>query len=179
MISTRNIFLVGPMGAGKSTIGRRLAAALNREFWDSDKEIERRTGVDIPTIFEFEQEAGFRERERAVIDELTQKQGIVLATGGGAVLREENRARLKKHGVVIYLRTSVDQQLQRTHRDRNRPLLQTDDPRERLESLMKTRDPLYREVADLIVDTDNNNVRNVVQRILKRLKNDPLTPRED
>ena len=170
MTQKRNIILVGPMGAGKSTIGKRLAALLGRPFIDSDKEIELRTGVDIPTIFEFEQEDGFRNRESAVIDDLTQKEGIVLATGGGAVIRPENRAHLKERGYVIYLRTSVDEQLRRTAHDRNRPLLQTENPRARLESLLEQRDPLYREVADWVVDTDRGNARALAQRIVRRLR---------
>lgn len=165
-----NIFLVGPMGAGKSTIGRKLAAALDKPFWDSDQEIEQRTGVDIPTIFEFEQEAGFRERERVVIDELTRKHGIVLATGGGAVLNETNRNNLKTRGLVIYLRASLEQLIQRTRRDRKRPLLQTEDPAEKLRNLMHEREPLYEEVADIVINTDRANVRSVAQRILKRLQ---------
>ncbi len=166
-----NIFLVGPMGAGKSTIGRQLARALHLPFEDSDRVIEERTGVDIPFIFEMEGEAGFRRREKAVIDELTARDGIVLATGGGAVMDPDNRRRLASRGLVIYLRTSVDQQLARTARDRNRPLLQTEDPRARLESLYRARDPLYREIADMIVDTDGRSVREVVgylQRALRR-----------
>ncbi|HHH46439.1 MAG TPA: shikimate kinase AroK [Thiotrichales bacterium] len=166
-----NIFLVGPMGAGKSTIGRQLARALHLPFEDSDRVIEERTGVDIPFIFEMEGEAGFRRREKAVIDELTARDGIVLATGGGAVMDPDNRRRLASRGLVIYLRTSVDQQLARTARDRNRPLLQTEDPRARLESLYRVRDPLYREIADMIVDTDGRSVREVVgylQRALRR-----------
>ena len=170
MTQKRNIILVGPMGAGKSTIGKRLAALLGRPFIDSDKEIELRTGVDIPTIFEFEQEDGFRNRESAVIDDLTQQEGIVLATGGGAVIRPEDRAHLKDRGYVIYLRTSVDEQLRRTAHDRNRPLLQTENPRARLESLLEQRDPLYREVADWVVDTDRGNARALAQRIVRRLR---------
>ena len=170
MAQKRNIILVGPMGAGKSTIGRRLANLLTREFVDSDKEIETRTGVDIPTIFEFEKEDGFRSRESAIIEELCMREGIVLATGGGAVLREENRRHMKARGFVIYLRTSVDEQLRRTAHDRNRPLLQTPDPRGRLEALLDERDPLYTEVADLVVDTDRGNARALAQRIVKRLK---------
>jgi shikimate kinase len=164
-----SIFLVGPMGAGKSTIGRQLARALRVDFVDSDKEIEARTGASIPLIFDLEGEAGFRAREKAMIDELTRRPGIVLATGGGAVLDAENRSRLTSRGRVIYLRTSVEQQLSRTARDRNRPLLQTDDPRARLVHLMEIRDPLYREVADLIIETDGQRVQEVVRKILKRL----------
>lgn len=161
-----SLFLVGPMGAGKSTIGRQLAKALSSVFLDSDKEVEERTGVDIPLVFELEGEAGFRARERAVIDELTQRPGIVLATGGGAVLDPDNRRHLHERGQVIYLETSVDQQLARTARDRHRPLLQTEDPRARLEELMRMREPLYREVAHHVVETDGRRVREVVEDIL-------------
>ena len=125
------------MGAGKSTIGRQLAKSLSRTFVDSDKEIEDRTGVDIPLIFELEGEQGFRDREREMIDELSQRNDVVLATGGGAVLDERNRQHLAARGLVIYLQTSVDQQLQRTGRDRNRPLLQTANPRAKLNELME------------------------------------------
>ena len=162
----RNVFLVGPMGAGKTTIGRRLAKTLRIPFWDSDHEIERRTGVDIPTIFEFEGEQGFRRRETRVLDELTQRSGIVLATGGGAIMSEGNRQHLKSRGFVVYLRTPVAKQLKRTARDRNRPLLQTQDPEARLEALMNERGPLYCAVADLIVDTDQDSVPEIVKRIL-------------
>ncbi|WP_026289616.1 shikimate kinase AroK [Thioalkalivibrio sulfidiphilus] len=173
MTQTGNIILIGPMGAGKSTIGRQLAAALHLPFRDSDKEIERRTGVDIPTIFEFEGEEGFRNRESAMLEELCTEQGIVLATGGGAVMRPQNRALLRDCGLVVYLKTSVKTQLRRTARDRNRPLLQTEDPRARLEELMRIRDPLYREIAELTVDTDRDSIRKVVQEISRyyRMKN--------
>jgi shikimate kinase len=165
-----NIFLVGPMGAGKTSIGRQLAETLGMEFVDSDHEIEARTGASIPWIFDVEGEAGFRKREQAVIDELTQRKNIVLATGGGAVLSPENRKHLKSRGTVIYLAASVDQLLERTRRDRNRPLLQTDDPRARLEALMREREPLYREVADIILPTDHSNIRQSVNKIIKLLK---------
>ena len=167
-----SLFLVGPMGAGKSTIGRQLAKSLSCVFVDSDKEVEERTGVDIPLIFELEGEAGFRARERAAIDELTQQPGIVLATGGGAVLDPDNRQHLRSRGQVVYLETSVDQQLSRTARDRHRPLLQTDNPRARLEELMRIRAPLYREVAHHIVATDGRRVRDVVDDILQRLQDE-------
>ena len=166
-----NIFLVGPMGAGKSTIGRQLARELRYEFVDSDREIEERTGVDIPFIFDMEGEAGFRRREARMIDELTRRSGIVLATGGGAVLDPENRRHLASRGTVIYLRTSVDQQLARTARDKKRPLLQTEDPRARLEDLLREREPLYRSVADIVVETDGRSVRDVVRELVRLLKN--------
>jgi shikimate kinase len=164
-----SLFLTGPMGAGKSTIGRQLSRQLKMPFHDSDHEIEQRTGVDIPLIFELEGEAGFRKRESAVIDELTRLPDIVLATGGGAILDPENRQHLSSRGQVIYLYASVNQQLKRTRRDRNRPLLQTADPRARLEELMAVRDPLYREIADMIVDTDGMHVRDVVRQIMQQL----------
>lgn len=165
-----SFFLIGPMGAGKSTIGRQLARALDLEFVDSDREIELRTGVDIPLIFELEGETGFRKREHRIIDLLTARKGIVLATGGGAVLSPENRQRLSSRGRVIYLHTSVDQQLERTAHDRGRPLLQTDNPRGKLEELMATRDPLYREIADWIIETDGCRVRDVVQDIIRHIQ---------
>ena len=164
-----SLFLTGPMGAGKSTIGRQLSRQLKRPFHDSDQEIENRTGVDIPLIFELEGESGFRKREAAVIDELTQLPGIILATGGGAILDPVNRQHLHERGTVIYLHTSIDQQLSRTARDRNRPLLQTDNPRARLEALMTVREPLYREIADLVIDTDSKRVQDVVKQICKYL----------
>ena len=164
-----SVFLTGPMGAGKSTIGRQLSKQLKMAFHDSDHEIEQRTGVDIPLIFELEGEAGFRRRETAVIDELTRLPDIILATGGGAILDPVNRQHLGSRGRVIYLHASVDQQLKRTGKDRNRPLLQTDDPRATLEELMAVRDPLYREIADLVVDTDGKRVRDVVRQIIQQL----------
>jgi shikimate kinase len=165
----QNLFLVGPMGAGKSAVGRQLARMLHLEFVDSDEEIESRTGVDIPFIFEKEGEAGFRKREAAAIDDLSQKEGIVLATGGGAILDPQNRNHLGARGYVIYLHTSVDQQLSRTRKGRDRPLLSNDDPRAVLEGLMATREPLYREIADLTVDTDGRKVRAVANEIVERL----------
>ena len=164
-----SLFLTGPMGAGKSTIGRQLAKQLGLPFYDSDHEIESRTGVDIPLIFELEGEAGFRKREVTVIDELTRLPNIVLATGGGAVLDPANREHLKTRGRVIYLHTSVNHQLKRTRKDRNRPLLQTGNPRKKLEELMAVRDPLYREIASIIIDTDGMRVRDVVKIIMQRL----------
>lgn len=165
-----NVILVGPMGAGKSTIGRLLAKELRLSFKDSDKEIEQRTGANIPWIFDVEGEAGFREREQAMLAELCQADGIVLATGGGAVLRPENRQALSSGGRVVYLHASVAQQLERTSRDRNRPLLRAADPGRVLSELMTIRDPLYREIADLVVETDERPPRIVVEEILERLR---------
>jgi shikimate kinase len=165
-----NVFLVGPMGAGKTTIGRQLARLLKRVFLDSDREIEQRTGVNISLVFELEGEVGFRARERAVIDELTQLPDTVLATGGGAILDLENRTHLAERGTVVYLETSVTQQLARTGRDRNRPLLQTEDPKRRLEDLLSIRDPLYREIADIIVSTDGRTAKDVVNQILRQIR---------
>ncbi len=157
------------MGAGKSAVGRQLARQLHLEFVDSDEEVEKRTGVDIPFIFEKEGEAGFRKREARVIDDLSQKDGIVLATGGGAIMDPQNRNNLGARGLVVYLHTSVDQQLSRTRKGRDRPLLDSDDPRAVLETLMAAREPLYREIADLTVDTDGRKVRAVVSEIIERL----------
>jgi shikimate kinase len=172
MPHVNNIFLVGPMGAGKSTIGRQVAAQVRFDFADSDHEIQRRTGVDIPTIFDFEGEEGFRKREKAVIDELTRLDGQVLATGGGAVLDSDNRRNLSSRGFVIYLYCSPEQQYQRTMRDRNRPLLQTDDPLARLQTLMGERDPLYRSTADLVVTTENRSAASVAREIVRKLAGD-------
>jgi shikimate kinase len=157
------------MGSGKSTIGRLLSNELHQEFVDSDKVIEERAGADIPWIFDVEGEVGFRNREQTVIDLLTQQERIVLATGGGAVLRPENREHLKARGFVVYLQTSVEQQLERTARDRNRPLLHNDDPRGVLTRLMAERDPLYRDCCDLIVRTDRRHPRSVVAEIVRHL----------
>ena len=166
----RNIILVGPMGAGKTTIGKQLAQQSGRNFYDSDREIEERTGVNIPLIFELEGEEGFRKREKNILIELTQKQDIVLATGGGAVLDPDNRSQLSKYGFVIYLIAPLTQLLKRTSKDRNRPLLQTENPRKKLEEIIAERDPLYREVADIVIETDDKPVRNVVKNLLNTLK---------
>ena len=167
-----NIFLVGLMGAGKTTIGRLLARRLDMTFIDSDHEIEARTGATIPWIFEIEGEASFRRREADVIRELTAGRGIVLATGGGAVLNAASRALLAERGTVIYLRASVSSILQRTAHDKNRPLLQTADPRKKLEDLTAQREPLYREIADIVIDTGRPNVQSMVQTILDQLDAD-------
>ncbi|MVW58602.1 3-dehydroquinate synthase [Massilia sp. NEAU-DD11] len=167
-----NIFLVGLMGAGKTTIGRLLARRLDMTFIDSDHEIEARTGATIPWIFEIEGEASFRRREADVIRELTAQNGIVLATGGGAVLNPASRALLAERGTVIYLRASVSSILARTAHDKNRPLLQTADPRRKLEDLTAQREPLYREIADMVIDTGRPNVQSMVQTILDQLEAD-------
>ena len=155
------IFLIGPMGAGKSAVGKQLARSLHLTFADSDDEVESRTGVDIPFIFEKEGEEGFRKREAAAVDDLSRRDNIVLATGGGAVLRPENRRNLGARGFVVYLYTSVDQQVARTSKGRDRPLLANGDPRETLQTLLDARDPLYREIADIIVNTDGRKVKSV------------------
>jgi shikimate kinase len=164
-----NIYLIGPMGAGKSTVGRQLAKTLSKEFVDCDKEIEQRTGVTIALIFEVEGEEGFRKRERDMIELLSEKEGVVMATGGGAILDESNRSLLRTRGFAIYLNAPIDLLVERTARDRSRPLLQTDDPRSRLVELMAKRDPLYRQVADMVVKTDRRTARHVVKEIVRRL----------
>ena len=165
----QNIFLIGPMGAGKSAVGRQLAKLLHLSFVDSDDEIETRTGVDIPFIFEKEGEDGFRKREAKVIDDLSAMESVVLATGGGAVADPQNRSRLGARGFVVYLHTTVDQQLARTQKGRERPMLANGDSRNILEDLMAVRDPLYREIADLTVETDGRKVKAVANEILERL----------
>lgn len=157
------------MGAGKSAVGRQLSRLLHLGFVDSDEEIESRTGVDIPFIFEKEGEEGFRKREARAIDDLTRRDGVVLATGGGAIVDPQNRSHLGARGYVIYLHTTVDQQLARTRRGRERPLLDSDDPRAILEALMATRDPLYRGIADLTIETDGRKVKAVAHEILDKL----------
>ena len=169
-----NIFLVGPMGAGKSTIGLQLSKELNSPFYDIDKVIEDRAGANIPWIFDIEGEQGFRLREEQTIDEITLIKHCIVATGGGAVLRLENRQHLAARGTVVYLKTTVEQQLERTSKDKNRPLLQADSPREILTSLMEKREPLYNEIADVIILTDKRHPRAVTAEIIKRLKDDDL-----
>lgn len=162
--------MIGPMGAGKTTIGRQLARQLNIQFYDSDWEIESRTGVNIPMIFEYEGEAGFRKRESAMLAELTRLSPAVLATGGGAILSADNRKRLSENGFVVYLRCSVNRQLERTMRDTNRPLLSSAKPRDRLEGLMKIRGPLYQSCADMSVDTGSLSTRLAIKQILENFQ---------
>jgi len=164
------IVFVGPMGAGKTTIGKILAKELGFQFYDSDKEIEKKTGANIPWIFDVEGESGFRDRESAVINELSELKRAVLATGGGAMMRPENRDAVTKSGYVIYLNTSVDQQFHRTHKDKNRPLLQgQNDAYKVLSDLYELRDPIYRSVADLVIDTDKKALKNIVKDIVTAL----------
>lgn len=170
MADPSRVFLVGPMGSGKTTIGRQLARGLKLAFVDSDAEIEHRSGADIPWIFDVEGEAGFRDREEAVIEALTLCDDTVLATGGGAVLREANRRALAERGFVVYLHAPLAEQLRRTRKDRNRPLLQAGDPESTLRRLFAERDPLYRSVADLVIDTDCSSPKTVGRRLLDALR---------
>ncbi|WP_026279143.1 MULTISPECIES: shikimate kinase [unclassified Thioalkalivibrio] len=178
----QNIVLVGPMGAGKSTIGRGLAGLLRRPFFDTDQEIQRRTGVDIPTIFEFEGEAGFRKRETAMLESLLQQEGAVIATGGGIVERPENRERLRDQ-FVIYLRVPVEEQFRRTRRNRKRPLIaEAADPKARLQELFEARDPLYQEIASLTLEGKGRRVRDAVKGVCSALqvqRPDLCQPRSD
>jgi shikimate kinase len=169
MIEQRNIFLVGPMGAGKSTIGRHIAQMLHLDFHDSDATIEKNTGADIAWIFDVEGEEGFRVRERKIINKLTQKKGIVLATGGGVIAQDENRNCLSARGIVVYLKTSVEKQLDRTKKDKRRPLLQLSDPKSKLVELSEIRDPLYDEIADYIIETDEQSAKVVASKIITLL----------
>jgi shikimate kinase len=165
-----NLFLIGPMGAGKTTLGRMIAAELNRPFFDSDRIIEERTGVDIPTIFDYEGEQGFRLRESRIINELTRLNDIVLATGGGVILRTENQQHLAQRGFVVYLKVSVKSQLERTSKDKSRPLLQIKDPETKLSELAVTRTPLYEATSDFSVDTDHHRTRTLKTDIINAYK---------
>ncbi|VAW55581.1 Shikimate kinase I [hydrothermal vent metagenome] len=166
----KNIFLIGLMGTGKTTVGRQLSRKLKMTFFDSDRVIEERTGADIPLIFEKEGEAGFRKRETLVIDELTQKKNIILATGGGAILDVTNRNHLINRGAVFYLKSNLKTLLQRTGKDKNRPLLHADEPAEViLKRLLEQRGPLYEETADYVIETANNSIHDVIQAIIKSL----------
>jgi shikimate kinase len=170
----RRVFLVGMMGAGKTSVGRLLAQRLGRRFIDADHEIEARCGVSIPVIFEIEGEAGFRQRERAMIDELTRLPGVVLATGGGAVLSPESRDRLRGRGLVVYLRASAEDIWQRTRRDRSRPLLATADPRQRIAELLAQREPLYAQTAHLTFDSSQDSVKTTVARLAERIEHEDV-----
>jgi shikimate kinase len=180
MLGKRNLYLIGPMGTGKTAVGRQLARLLAMPFFDSDAEIERAAGVDIPYIFEEEAEEGFRRRERQTLAELCTREPIVLATGGGAILAAENRELLQQTGVVIYLQTSIQQQLQRVGSGRGRPLLkggEGEDLRARLEQLRELREPLYRQTADVTIATDSRRVSRVAELILRELGLTPANAR--
>ncbi len=164
-----SIYLIGPMGSGKTTVGRALAGKLDYPFFDSDREIEARCGVDIPTIFDYEGEIGFRDREARMIDELTLRNNIVLATGGGAILREENRQCLSGRGHVVLLSVEIKEQLRRVGFDSRRPLLHTEDPEARLRSLMEERAPIYKSLADVEISTDSKRMQHVVSKIVRHL----------
>ena len=161
----QNIFLVGPMGSGKSTIGSRLASKMGLAFFDCDREIETRTGASVKLIFEIEGESGFRERESRMLEELSSMKGVLVATGGGAVVREENRMLLRRSGLVVYLRTSVGQQMERLRRDHIRPLLPADNKESTLIELATVRNPLYEDVADLVFPVKNRNIEGTVSQI--------------
>lgn len=169
MPKLHRVFLVGPMGAGKTTIGKYLAQQLNLQFADTDTEIEARTGADIPWIFDVEGEEGFRTREQQAVEEMTLWDNVVLATGGGVIMRPENRRVLAARGFVVYLHATVAEQVRRTHRDRRRPLLQSGDPEQILGDLMALRDPLYREISDHVIDTDGCSPRTVAQKLVREL----------
>lgn len=171
MSAQTNIFLVGMPGAGKTTVGRHLARRLQRVFVDADHEIEARTGVRIPLIFDIEGEQGFRDRESKVIAELARQSNLIVATGGGAVLRPENRAALKQGGTVIYLHAAPRLLFERTRLDPNRPLLQVADPLQKLEELFAQRDPLYREVADLVINSLGGSINHLVRQVERQLQN--------
>jgi len=168
-MSHRNIILIGPMGSGKSTIGNIIAQRLHRDFQDSDHFIEKRTGVDVARIFDVEGEQGFRDRESNALIELLSENNRVIATGGGSVLRQQNQQLLKQKGYIVFLDTSINQQMQRLRRDKKRPLLQTENPRERLESLLAERRPIYLDLADLAVKTDKRMARRLAADIINQL----------
>lgn len=171
MVKLTNIFLIGPMGAGKSTIGRAIATILNFDFVDSDEEVERRSGADLCWIFDVEGEEGFLRREQKVIDEVTQECNIVLATGGGTIITPENRVVLSARGTVVYLKTSIERQYSRTRSSTRRPLLQTTNIKERLDKLWEEREPIYRELADFSFITDDNPVRIIAKQIVDKIRN--------
>lgn len=166
----QNVFLIGPMGVGKTTIGKMLAKDLGLQFIDTDQEVERRAGADISWIFDVEGEAGFRIRETNVLNDLTQKSKVLLATGGGSILKPENRRFLCARGIVVFLDTTVEMQLKRTSKDKKRPLLQNGNPRETLIRLKSERDPVYQELADIKISLGDSNSRKVVNAIIKKLE---------
>ncbi|MEQ8288265.1 MAG: shikimate kinase AroK [Gammaproteobacteria bacterium] len=170
MKNKKNIIFIGPMGAGKTTIGRLVAKRLDKDFYDSDHEIESRTGADIPWIFEIEGEEGFRKRETTIITELCELENIVLSTGGGVILSQDNCKQLKDNGIVIYLKSSAEKLLKRIQTDKRRPLLQTDDKLGRIRDILKEREPMYESLADEIIMTDRQTVNQIVKQILNKIK---------
>ena len=168
---SKNLILIGPMGAGKSSIGKRLAKQLKRSFFDCDRVLEERTGVAITTIFELEGEGGFRQRETKILEELMQHDNVVIATGGGAVLRPENQKLLCLNSVIIFLQASVETQIKRTRQDKKRPLLQTEDRHATLQALAKSRNPIYDDLANITVNTDKQNISSSVETIISKLNN--------
>ena len=171
-----SFFLIGPMGSGKTSVGRQLARKLKLSFYDSDREIESRCGVDIPTIFEYEGEQGFRDRESTILEELTAMPNIVLATGGGSVLREENRTLLAERGYVVLLSVELKEQLRRVSLNNNRPLLRDVNPEQRLREIMQEREPLYRELADVTINTNGGRMQNVITRLTRHINQEKLLP---
>ncbi len=171
MLETNNIFLIGPMGAGKTTIGRQVAKKLSYQFYDSDHEIEKRTGVNIPLIFELEGEDGFRKRESQVISELVLLKNIVLSTGGGSVLDQENRNALQNNGYVIYLKSTAEKLYKRTAGDKRRPLLQTDDRLSKIKNILTEREPIYLSVANEVIDTHELGIKQITEKILESMRN--------
>ncbi len=168
-----NVFLVGMMGAGKTTLGKALALRMKAEFFDTDKVLVERTGVPVATIFEIEGEAGFRRRETGILAELAERDDCVVATGGGAVLSEENRTLMRANGTVVYLRARIENLWERTRHDSSRPLLATPDPRATLAEILEQRDPLYREAAHLVVDTGAQSAATLVSRVVAALRDAP------
>ena len=169
MKSQNNYFLIGPMGAGKTAVGKQLAKLLDVKFYDTDEVIESRTGVDIPFIFDKEGESGFRKRESEILSELTKKNNIVLATGGGAIQSKENRKILVSKGTVIYLKADIQKQFERTLRGKERPLLNSENPRLILENLMKVREPLYQTISDITITTDDRKIGSVAREIMNKI----------
>jgi shikimate kinase len=170
VIKSNNIILIGPMGAGKTTIGRQLAKKLSKQFYDSDHEIEQKTGADIPLIFELEGEEGFRKRESQVLSELVSRQNVVLSTGGGAVLDPQNRKAFTENGIIIYLKSTAEKLFSRIADDKRRPLLQSDDRLNKIKTILDEREPIYLELADEVIDTQDLGIKQITQKIIELIK---------